>query len=129
MNSDVSWAEYVKAVVGDDSGRRTARLVGQSESAVSRWKSGAFIPDPRQAVTFARAYKRNPIEALIAAGYLTEEEAALPLESPPALQLHEFSDIELARELVRRADDPEEQHELLGRELTDDNPVMRPDDE
>ncbi|MBM7504220.1 helix-turn-helix domain-containing protein [Agromyces aurantiacus] len=95
-----SWAEYVRAVAGRDSGREVALKTGSSESAISRWKSGYSVPDPRQVVTIARAYNRNPVEALIAAGYLTADEASIPMTQP---SLRDFSDLELAREMLRRA--------------------------
>ena len=99
-----TWSDYLQAIAGDDTGRQIAQKTGNSESTVSRWRSGAYLPEPRQAVAVARIYARNPIEALIAAGYLTEDEAGISVETPRALQLRAFTDIELAREIVRRSD-------------------------
>jgi hypothetical protein len=114
----VTWAEFVRAVVGDESGKATSLRIGQSESAVSRWKTGQVIPMPREAVAFARAYGRNPLEALVAAEYLSEEEVAEPIEVHRTLQLRDFTDLELVQETLRRVSSREE-HELLTRDLND----------
>jgi hypothetical protein len=127
--NDVSWAEYVRAVTGADSGRAVAQMIGQSESAISRWKNGTVVPEPRQAVAFARAYERNPLEALIAAGYLSDEEAAQPLDPPRTLHLRDFTDLELATEMVRRVDTDPREHDVLTRPLDNEHPAIRPDDE
>ena len=123
-----AFAEYLRAISGDDTGRQIAQKTGNSESAISRWKAGTHVPDPKQAVNVARAYGKNPIEALIAAGYLTHDEASLPVTRPAALQLQDFSDLELAREMVRRAATEPGQHQLLEQPLDQDHPAMRPDD-
>lgn len=125
--NEVTWDEYVRAVSEPDSGRAVAARIGQSESTISRWKNGTVVPEPRQAVQFARAYERNPLEALIAAGYLTAEEAASPIEVPRALQLSEFSDLELAQEMVRRVEHDRDGHELLTREVDPDHPALSDD--
>lgn len=126
--NEVTWADYVKAVSGDDSGRTVAALIGQSESAISRWKNGTVVPEPRQAVAFARAYKRNPLEALVAAGYLSTEEAGQPVDPPRTLHLRDFSDLELAQEMVRRVDTEPRDHDVLTRPLDDGHPALRPDE-
>lgn len=123
--TDTTWADYVRAISDGDTGKTFAAKTGQSESAVSRWKSGASTPDPRQVVIVARAYARNPIEALIAAGFLTRTEADLPVATPRALQLRDYSDFELATEMLRRVDSGEPGHELLDQPLDSDHPAVR----
>lgn len=123
--NDVTWAEYVRAVIGSDSGRAVAQMIGQSESAISRWKTGAVVPEPRQAVAFARAYGRQPIEALIAAGYLTAEEAGRTDEAPRALQLRDFTDLELATEMLRRVEATPGEHDILTRPVDDTHPAVK----
>lgn len=122
--NDVTWAEYVRAVIGDESGRAVAQLIGQSESAISRWKTGAVVPEPRQAVAFARAFERNPIEALIAAGYLTAEEAGQSIDPPRPLQLREFTDLEIASEMLRRVEAGPGDHDTLTRPVDPDHPSL-----
>lgn len=127
--NEVTWAEYVLAVSGSDSGRVVAAKVGQSESAVSRWKNGTVVPFPREAVAFARAYDRVPVEALIAAGYLTEEEAGLTLDPPREIKLRDYTDLELARETLRRVEANPQDHDILTQPLDDEHPAMRDSDE
>ena len=118
-----TWADYVRAITAGDNGKTVAEKTGHSPSAVSRWKSGALVPDPRQVVTIARAYSRSPLEALIAAGYLTEDEAGIRVEQPRDLALRDFSALDLAREMVRRAGQPGA--EMLDQPLDDDHPAMQ----
>lgn len=79
------WAAYVAAVV--PSGERQediGKRVGQTQATISRWLSGKTAPDEAAAVAaFAKAYKRNVLEAFVAAGFLDEAEAGsgLPDES------------------------------------------------
>ena len=122
------WADYLQAITGTDTGRQIAQKTGNSESTISRWKSGAYLPEPRQAVIVARAYARNPIEALIGTGYLTENEAALPATRPRALELRDFTDLELAQEMVRRVESGEPGHELLDQPLDENHPALRNDE-
>lgn len=81
-------------------GARIAERTGIPESTISRWLSEKAEPRPRQVVTVTRAYGANPIEGLIAAGYLTEDEIEAP--QPRRLQIRDFTDIELAEETLRR---------------------------
>lgn len=70
------WWKYVEAVAGDVPGREIARTAEFDPSAVSRWKKGE---KPRWdfVLKFARAYKRNVLEALVEAGFLSDEEVNL----------------------------------------------------
>lgn len=55
--------------------KQIAEVSGVDQSTISRWKrEGASRPE--NIIKFARAFRRPPVEALIAAGYLTENEAA-----------------------------------------------------
>jgi transcriptional regulator with XRE-family HTH domain len=49
--------------------------MNMSQSAVGRWKSSS--PKPETVAAFARAFDRPVLEAFVAAGFLTEEEARL----------------------------------------------------
>lgn len=80
-----------------------AKRVTASEATIGRWIKGTVgAPEPRTAVELARAYGASPLAALMAAGYLTQDELDSPAESPRLLQLTAFTDLELAQELVRR---------------------------
>lgn len=117
------WGEYLRAISDNAAGRSIAATTGIGEATISRWLSGGTDPAPRQVVTVARAYQLNPLDALVVAGYLTEEEAQRPAAVPRALQLRAFSDLELAREAVRRIEAGGS--ELLESPLDGAHPAMR----
>ena len=71
-NSDL-WADYVKSVAGTDTQAVIGQKTGVSAATISRWS--VFAPKPENVASFARAYRRPVLEAFIAAGFLTEEEA------------------------------------------------------
>lgn len=90
-------------VSGGEQGKTIAERTNLTPSTISRWLRGAdIVPNPRQVLAFARAYGENPIRALIAAGYVTAEE--LNIEEPRTLALSRYTDLELAQEIVRRAE-------------------------
>lgn len=64
-------------------------------------------PKPRQVANVARAYGVNPISALIAAGYLEPDDVDLSAMAPRLLQIQEFTELELAQEIVRRIEEGE----------------------
>lgn len=72
----MSWYDYVKAVVPDVPKKEIAAASGVDSSTVSRWSSG-LAPKPEDVAAFTRAYKRPVLEAFVAAGFLTEEEAGV----------------------------------------------------
>lgn len=118
------WTEYLKAITGDSSGREISRRLGISDATVSRWFKGTAAPTARQVSIVARAYKQNPLQALIAAGYLTEEEAGVAEQGAPRLlQLRDFSDLELAKEMLRRVAEPGD-HSMLEAPLDETHPAM-----
>lgn len=104
----VTWPEYVNAAAGDARGADIAAKASVSESTVSRWRSGQVRPDPDQVERFARAYELDPREALRIAGYFAADDMEGLAEAhrrdglPRALQLRDFTDLELAQEMVRR---------------------------
>ena len=96
---DVSWWGYVERVSDNAPRVQIAKLVGLTPSAISRWASGAN-PDPDKAAALARAYERPVLEAFVAAGFLTEDEAGQqPAERP---DLDQLTDDELLAEIGRR---------------------------
>jgi transcriptional regulator with XRE-family HTH domain len=70
-----TWWEYVIRIAGTSAQKEIAAAAGVDPSQVSRWSNG-HNPDAKRVVHFARTYKRPPVEALIAAQYLNEDEAA-----------------------------------------------------
>lgn len=71
----MSWWEYVEQISGGISQSAIGERMGMSQSAVGRWKTSS--PTPAAVAGFARAFNRPVLEAFVAAGFLTEEEARL----------------------------------------------------
>ncbi|MCE5290823.1 MAG: helix-turn-helix transcriptional regulator [Nocardiaceae bacterium] len=70
-----NWWEYVIRTAKTDVQKQMASDTGISETAFSRWKKGQNKPEAPHVITFARAYARPPVEALVAAGILAEADA------------------------------------------------------
>ena len=94
----MGWPAYVRAI-GGDVNSDIARRVGISQPSVSRWFGGT-IPDPTTAARFARAYGRPVLEAFLAAGFLTLEDAGETPSVPPSLAT--LGDDDLLDEVRRR---------------------------
>lgn len=95
------WSEYVKRVAAGMTQVQIAERTNLAQSAISRWLRGdTETPRAEYVVDFARSFSRNPIEALIAAGYVTADEAGARLDIKTPLR--EYSNYELAQELALR---------------------------
>ena len=101
MASGTKWWQYVTKAIRKDTYSSAAKRVGVDKSSFTRWKNGAR-PDPNLVVKFARNYNRNVLEALVAAGFLTEEEADLREVDTGGTTLKEATDAELTEELLLR---------------------------
>lgn len=76
--------------------------VGVSQAAVSRWIKGTQGVDAAVAVRFARAVEDAPLAALVAAGFLTPDEARVrPAASPDYSQLSNEALLEMVRGRMR----------------------------
>lgn len=93
-----TWLGFVLDVVGDAPQAEIATRTGLNQATVSRWLSGRRSVTAESAILFARGYQVNPITALVAAGYLTAEEADLPR----AWLLDQVPTSRLIGELARR---------------------------
>lgn len=102
MNAMHTWAQYIRQLRGQDTNAEMAAKIGTSPSAITRWLDGSAEPRLTQIVTVARAYGENPLGALVALGHITQDEASQFAGLPRGMQIQEFSDIELAQEIVRR---------------------------
>ncbi|KAB8186947.1 XRE family transcriptional regulator [Nonomuraea phyllanthi] len=69
----MSWWTYVQQIAGQASAREISRRTGIGQTSVNRWQHAS--PKPENVATFARTYERPVLEAFVAAGFLTEEEA------------------------------------------------------
>jgi transcriptional regulator with XRE-family HTH domain len=71
----MNWPQYVARMSGGETQAAIGHKIGVSSATVSRWST--FAPKPENVAAFARAYDRPVLEAFIAAGFLTAEEAAI----------------------------------------------------
>lgn len=92
-----TWWQYVQKISGGESQRQIAARLGLSPSTVSRWDETPARAD--NVAAFAREYGRPVLEAFIAAGVLTYEEARATITVPDIGQL---SADELLAEIRRR---------------------------
>lgn len=86
----MKWSEYVRKLTGSDKQQAVEKRTGIRQSTVSRWLAGEVMPSPAQAAKFAQAYGGNVLEAFVAAGFLTEQEAGMPPR--PRLSFSELID-------------------------------------
>lgn len=96
-----TWTTYLASIRGDDLDKDVAQKAGVSASTLSRWLSGLQFPSPQQVIALARSYRESPLDALVAAGHLTASELSA-YGTPRSLAIRDFSDVELAREILRR---------------------------
>jgi transcriptional regulator with XRE-family HTH domain len=96
----MTWWDYLQRISDGAPQVQIARAAKVEQSAVSRWKSGGHGIRPENAANVARHYGRPVLEAFVAAGFLTPEEASAKPALAPALD--ELSDEELLQELLRR---------------------------
>lgn len=101
--AEPTWWTYFKRTAGTETGRVIAEAAGVSEPQVSRWKTGKNRPDAESVVRFARYYKRPPVEALIAAGYIDAHETSAPVQV--VRHTADMDDDELLAEIKRRLED------------------------
>ncbi len=69
-----TWWRYVGTVTGHTAQKDIAAATGIDQSSISRWQRGTNTPRAEAVVAFARAYGRSPVEALVAADYLSSTE-------------------------------------------------------
>lgn len=75
--AQATWWRYVVTVTGNATQKDIAAATGIDQSSISRWQSGTNTPRAEAVVTFARTYRRSPVEALVAADYLSSEDAGV----------------------------------------------------
>ena len=83
-----SWAAYIALLKGSKSQVAFAHASGQSQGKISRWMTGEQPPTQAAVVAdLARRLGRNPLEAFVAAGMLSEPEAGRGLMPEDRAQL------------------------------------------
>jgi transcriptional regulator with XRE-family HTH domain len=78
------WIAYVEALMGEDTQTQAAARTGIAQTTIGRWLNGVKAPtEAAKVAAFAQGYQRNVIEAFVAAGMLTGEQAGrgLPAKS------------------------------------------------
>ena len=98
-----TWAEYTRRITAGATQSEIAARTGIEQSSISRWRQGKNMPRAELVVTFARAYDRNPTEALIVAGYLDRDEIGGVIELETSLSA--VTTDQLLDELGRRFSD------------------------
>jgi len=121
--SETRWWKYVQGVAGDTQAKDIADHVGIDKSNVTRWKQGGK-PAVDFVLKFARAYGRPVVEALADAEYITDAEAAVREVKVGA---DELSDVELARELLVRAEARAAERPATQHDIDDVDHVETPD--
>jgi len=89
-------------VTGDATQSEIAGATGIDQSSISRWQRGTHTPRAEAVVAFARAYGRSPVEALVAANYLTSEDMGVVEMTTLTGDLTRVSIDSLLSELRRR---------------------------
>lgn len=122
VEETLNWAEYLRIITDGDTNRAISQRTGIPDSTISRWLSGQALPRPRQVVDVARAYEVDPLNALVGAGYLDQADIDRPGVEPRQFQLREFSELEIAQEIVRRVQ--EGQSSMLETPLDEKHPAL-----
>lgn len=96
------WSQYVRRITGKSTQMDIAAKTGIAQTNIGRWLRGApGAPKVESVVALARAFNQPPVEALVAAGYLTAQEAGMKARNiRPSLR--DFTEAELLDELRRR---------------------------
>lgn len=99
---DATWWRYVELLTGDASQKDIAAATGFDQSSISRWQRGTITPRAEAVVALARAYGSSPVEALVAAGYLSSSESGVVELTAPTGDLSRVSIDSLLSEIRRR---------------------------
>jgi transcriptional regulator with XRE-family HTH domain len=127
--NDTTWSRYVRRISGASSGSEIAARTRVGQSTVSRWLNDSTSPSTAQAAKFAQTYGANVLEAFVAAGFLTEEEAGMPprpevdfyalVDEDPALSTHAKIHLKNQYGLLRSASAHSRTHEVRERIVND----------
>jgi len=126
----MSWWRYVVTVSGGAAQKDIAAATGIDQSSISRWQRAAKTPRAEAVVAFARAYERSPVEALVAANYLSSSELGVVELTALTGDLTGISIDSLLSEVRRRvlAANPKEAQPWPAGWSADDPAVGQPED-
>lgn len=95
-----TWPEYVRRVTRGCTQAQIATRTGVAESNIGRWMRGERgQPKPDSVLALAKAFGQPPLEALIAAGYISADDVTVRRTPLSAYTLAELID-ELRRRTV-----------------------------
>lgn len=99
-----SWSEYVKRITHPLTQTEIAEKTGIAQTNIGRWMRGARgLPKAEYVVALAREFKQNPVEALVAAGYLRPGEVGVSFKPKSGrTPIKEYSTDELLAEIRHR---------------------------
>ncbi len=103
------WQQYVAAVAGGATQTAIGERTGIAQSTIGRWLNGGYVPtEAAKVAAFAQAYERNPLEAFVAAGMLTQDEAGRGLDESSVILLRSLAPASTESPAARnpRAEDP-----------------------
>jgi len=100
VSTTETWPEYMRRISGGATQAQIADRIGVGRLSVCNWLHGKTRPKAETVIIVARAYRRSPIEALIAASYLDSGEADNPIEIRASLAEVDAGD--LGAEVLRR---------------------------
>lgn len=104
-------SDYFLRATGARSVRAIAMKAGLEPSTLNRQLTGSNTLAVETVVTICRAFDLDFADAFVAAGYITEAEAD---RLGARVALSEFSDLELAREIVVRIENATASEDLTG---------------
>lgn len=103
MTTQTAWWQYIEEGL-ERNGLNQSNLadaIGLNRGGMSQWRNGGVAPRDKQIIrSVAEALGTSVLEALVAAGYLTQEEWEAERNATP---IEERTDEELLQELLRRA--------------------------
>ena len=97
-----TWPEYLRRIAAGQTQAQIAERIGIGRLSVCSWLQGKTRPKAETVIAVARAYRRYPTEALLAAAYLHANELEGPVEirtSPRHLTNQDIAD-EVCRRLL-----------------------------
>ena len=89
-----TWPEYLRRIAAGHTQAQIAGRIGIGRLSVYNWLQGKTRPKAETVITVARVFGRPPVEALLAAAYLRDEELNQAVEvrvSPRDLPAEEIA--------------------------------------
>lgn len=103
VNYRENWAAYLRHMMAERSQAEFAKAIQATDGQLSKWLSGTTGVTAEKVMTIARLLGDSPVHALARVGWINTTEIAR-FQVPRTFGLEEFSDRELAAEIVRRID-------------------------